>query len=150
MVNVLKDYRKFNYYRKGNLELPYFNKLNRIVKENDNLFNIGDTISALFRIDEDFGFKLITYNNLVSDSVYYAFENTVKLRCILIKKNRNKSSSNKLNISNELEFRGKIIDINKDNVFVSNLRELEVGTNIDINIFSYGRLLGRANDYVNW
>jgi hypothetical protein len=68
----------------------------------------------------------------------------------LIKKNRNKSSSNKLNISNELEFRGKIIDINKDNVFVSNLRELEVGTNIDINIFSYGRLLGRANDYVNW
>lgn len=149
MLNVLPDYRKFNYYRKGNLELPHFNKLNRIVKENDKLFNTGDTISALFRIDEDFGLKIITYNNLVSDSVYYAFENTVKLRCILIRKIRNKSTS-QFNKSNELEFRCRIVDINKENVFVSNQKELEVGSNIDISIFSYGRLLGRSNDYVNW
>lgn len=147
-TEIIEDYNVFALFRKGEKNKSHLEYVKSTVVKNDSLYKIGDTISALFRYDEDFGGKKITYNNLVPDSVYYSFENTIKLRAVLQNKTIRDNSSKKHDL-NDIVFNCKIIEISSDDVWNSDTN-LKLNVSFDLYLVSYGRPLGSSSDYDKW
>jgi hypothetical protein len=141
-LQIIYDYKKTAYLDEDDI------RWNRIARKNDNLYSVGDTISAAFRRDDllsGFGFS---YNPWVTDSVYFRFDDLIKISGILQKKSYEPWLDNTID-SNKVIFNIKLLKISNSN-FIYDESYLNVGDNVKIYVNSYGRLLGNIEDYDKW
>jgi len=137
--NLLDQYSLIEKNRRDREQGMFVSSLDMIVQKNDSLFNAGDTLSAVFILDFDFGQKHIAYNNLVSDSVYYQYEDLVEILCVLESKFFEKRVTGKID-SSDLNFSCRVINISDNNAYWIT-DKVEPGSRINISLRAYGRLL---------
>lgn len=137
--NLLDQYSLIEINRRDKKRDLFSSSLNMIVQENDSLFIVGDTLSAVFILDFDFGQKHIASNNLVSDSVYYQYEDIVEILFVLESKFFEKRVTGEID-SSDINFSCRVIDISDDNAYWIT-DKVEPGSMMNISLRSYGRLL---------
>lgn len=119
---------------------------NRVFEENDK-YVIGDTISAFFIKGMEFKPPRIGYSD-APDENYYKRSDYFKIIGIVMNKKYSYDSDGKLD-RNFLDFTIKVLEMSETNIF-SGDNEIVIGSNLNIDIEAYERILGTKSDYYKW
>lgn len=146
-IEVLGDWKFLIEKQKILKSMDEKKKLKQLNIINDKKYNIGDTVAAFFIKELDFEPPRMSYSKYMPDSLYYMESDYFKILGVVEKKTYTLIDSQ--NDSNSLVFTINILAMNESNVYNGN-DLISLGSKIDIEVNSYGRVLGTQENFYKW
>jgi hypothetical protein len=126
---IYKSYYQKKINQQLEEERKYKKEALNIILESDAQFAIGDTLTLIFPVEKRLSRKITVHRLYPYSLEFFEFEDTLKLRGILIEK---------LKDSFDLRYKLNLTEISEENVLIQNSK-YEVGDYFDLSLKEYGR-----------